>query len=423
MAITDIDFKVTRLTRVEGHGNILVRTAGGKLREVRLEVTESPRFFERILVGRSWQDVHIIASRICGICSVAHQLASVQATEAAFGIVPSEQTILLRKLLYCGEMIESHILHLFFLAAPDFLHLSSLLPLVKARETVALCGLRLKRLGNSILEVIGGRAIHPQSVMVNGFGKLPGKKQLRDLQTKLKNAHADLEEAVIFFKNLKFPSFSRKTEFLCLKNANNYALISGDIISSATGISSIQEYLEIISEYVVPYSTAKFARHAGGSYAVGALARFNHNSQQLKPLAREAAGNLGLEVPCYNPFMNNLAQLVEVVHEIESSINYIDLLINSDFSEERLRINPRVGRGVGIVEAPRGLLIHDYTYDGMGRLVKVNCIIPTNQNCANIEDDLRSLVQENMNRGQQEVKQLCEMLVRAYDPCIGCSTH
>lgn len=423
MAVTDIDFKVTRLTRVEGHGNIVVRIAGGKLKEVRLEVTESPRFFERILVGRSWQDVHIIASRICGICSVAHQLASVQATEAAFGIKPSEQTVLLRKLLYCGEMIESHILHLFFLAAPDFLHLGSLLPLVKAGEAVALCGLRLKRLGNSILEVIGGRAIHPQSVMVAGFGKLPDKGQLNDLQVKLKNARVDLEEAVVFFRNLKFPSFSRKTEFLSLKNADNYALVSGKIISSATGISSVQDYLEIINEYVVSYSTAKFARHADGSYAVGSLARFNHNSQQLKPLAKEAAVSLGLEVPCYNPFMNNLAQVVEVIHEIESAIDYIDCLINNDLIMERSVINPQAGRGVGIVEAPRGLLIHDYTYDGVGRLLKANCIIPTNQNCANIEDDLRSLVQENMNRGQQEIKRLCEMLVRAYDPCIGCSTH
>jgi coenzyme F420-reducing hydrogenase alpha subunit len=199
--------------------------------------------------------------------------------------------------------------------------------------------------------------------------------------------------------------------------------VSGDIVSSVTGISSSQGYLDIITEFIVPYSTAKFVRHSGGSYAVGALARFNHNYQQLRPLAKEAAGNLRLKVPCYNPFMNNLAQLIEVIHEVESALDYINLMIETGLDEEQVVVTPKAGRGVGIVEAPRGLLIHDYTYDRSGGLVTANCIIPTNQNCANIEDDLRSLVLQNMNQGQQEIKRLSEMLVRSYDPCIGCSTH
>ena len=423
MEVRKIDIKVNQLTRVEGHGNIIVKATDGKVEEVRWEVTESPRFFEVMLRGRPWHETHVLASRICGICSVSHQLAALEATEAAFDIQPSEQTILLRKLLYCGEVIESHILHLYFLAGPDFLGVGSVFPLLDSHKDVVLHGLRLKKLGNDIMEVIGGRAVHPQAARVNGFGRLPGKQDLLYLQRKLKNALPDLEATVEFFKGFQLPEFSRETEFIALKHPKEYAFIRGNISSTDTGIATLEQYLEITNEYCVPHSTAKFAKHVRESYAVGALARINNNYEQLNPLAVKAAKELGLKPTCCNPFMNNIAQVVETIHEVEEGIGLIDQLLRTGIQEENIVVPIKAGRGIGAVEAPRGLLIHDYIYDDNGYIVKANCVIPTNQNHANIQHDLEALIPHYLNKGEDELRLLCEMLVRAYDPCISCSTH
>lgn len=423
MEVRKIDIKVNQLTRVEGHGNIIVKATDGKVEEVRWEVTESPRFFEVMLRGRPWHETHVLASRICGICSVSHQLAALEATEAAFDIQPSEQTILLRKLLYCGEVIESHILHLYFLAGPDFLGVGSVFPLLDSHKDVVLHGLRLKKLGNDIIEVIGGRAVHPQAARVNGFGRLPGKQDLLYLQRKLKNALPDLEATVEFFKGFQLPEFSRETEFIALKHPKEYAFIRGNISSTDTGIATLEQYLEITNEYCVPHSTAKFAKHVRESYAVGALARINNNYEQLNPLAVKAAKELGLKPTCCNPFMNNIAQVVETIHEVEEGIGLIDQLLRTGIQEENIVVPIKAGRGIGAVEAPRGLLIHDYIYDDNGYIVKANCVIPTNQNHANIQHDLEALIPHYLNKGEDELRLLCEMLVRAYDPCISCSTH
>ena len=423
MEVRKIEIKVEQLTRVEGHGNIIVKATDDKVEEVRWEVTESPRFFEVMLKGRLWHDVHVLASRICGICSVSHQLASLEATEAAFDIQPSEQTVLLRKLLYCGEVIESHVLHLYFLAGPDFLGAGSVFPLLDSHQDVVLRGLRLKKLGNDIMEVIGGRAVHPQSARVNGFGRLPGKQELLYLQKRLNNALPDLEATVEFFKGFQLPEFSRETEFIALKHPKEYAFIRGNISSTDTGIAALEQYLEITNEYYVPHSTAKFAKHVRESYAVGALARINNNYEQLNPLAMKAAKELGLKPTCCNPFMNNIAQLVEIIHEVEEGLGLIDHLLRTGIQQENIVVPIKAGRGIGAVEAPRGLLIHDYIYDDNGCIVNANCIIPTNQNHANIQHDLEALVPYYLNKGEDELRLLCEMLVRAYDPCISCSTH
>ena len=423
MEVRKIDIKVHQLTRVEGHGNIIVKATDGKVGEVRWEVTEAPRFFEVMLRGRPWYDAHVLASRICGICSVSHQLAALEATEAAFGIQPSEQTILLRKLLYAGEVIESHVLHLYFLAVPDFLHAESVFPLVQSHKDMALRGLRLKKLGNDIMEIIGGRAVHPQAATVNGFGRLPSKEDLLLLQTKLRNALPDLEATVELFRGLELPEFSRETEYIALKHPEEYAFIRGYISSTDTGIATLERYLDITNEYCVPHSTAKFTKHIRESYAVGALARINNNYEQLNPLAKKAASELGLKPICYNPFMNNIAQVVEVIHEAEEGLDLIDRLLRTGIQDEDIIVPVKAGRGVGAVEAPRGLLIHDYTYDDNGNIVKANCVIPTNQNHANIQHDLEALVPHYLDKGENELRLLCEMLVRAYDPCISCSTH
>lgn len=418
-----IAINVRQLTRVEGHGNIIVRASNGRIEEVKWEITESPRFFEVMLRGRPWHDVHVLASRICGICSVSHQLASLQATEAAFGIQPSEQSTLLRRLLYVGEIIESHMLHIYLLALPDFLHAGSIFPLMHSSKDIVLRGLRLKKLGNDIMEVIGGRSIHPQGIAVGGFARLPRHQDLLYLQGRLKEALPDLEATVEFFRGLELPEFSRQTEYIALKNPEEYAFVRGSISSTDTGIAALDQYLDITNEYCVPHSTAKFTRHALESYAVGALARINNNYEQLNPLAKKAANELGLEPICCNPFMNNVAQVVETIHEVEEGIDLINRLLRMVIQEEDIVVPVKAGQGVGAVEAPRGLLIHDYTYDNKGHIVEANCVTPSNQNHANIQHDLEALVHQHLDKSENELRLLCEMLVRAYDPCISCSTH
>jgi len=421
--VRKIDIDVHQLTRVEGHGNIIVKISNGRIEEVKWEITESPRFFEVMLRGRPWQDVHVLASRICGICSVSHQLASLQATEAAFGIQPSEQSILLRRLLYVGEILESHMLHVYLLVLPDFLHAGSIFPLMYSNKDIVLRGLRLKKLGNEIMEIIGGRSIHPQAIAVGGFARLPKHRDLLYLHGRLKDALPDLEATVDFFGGLKLPEFSRQTEYIALKHPDEYAFVRGSISSTDTGIATLDQYLEITNEYCVPHSTAKFTRHARESYAVGALARINNNYEQLNPLAKKAADELGLEPICCNPFMSNVAQVVETIHEVEEGIDLINRLLRMVIQEEDIGVSVKAGQGVGAVEAPRGLLIHDYTYNDKGHVVRANCVIPTNQNHANIQHDLEALARQHLDDGENELRLLCEMLVRAYDPCISCSTH
>jgi sulfhydrogenase subunit alpha len=423
VAVREININVHHLPRVEGHANLIVKASNGKVPEVRWEVIEPPRFFETMLRGRPWHDAHVLASRICGICSVSHQLASIQATEAAFGIQPSEQTLLLRKLLYAGEVIESHVLHLYFLALPDFLRIGSVFPVMESDREVALRGLRLKKLGNDIMTIVGGRPVHPQAAQVNGFGRLPSRQDLELLEAKLEEAMPDLEETVALFKKLKVPDFRRETEFIALKHPDEYAFIRGAVSSTDTGLTPLEKYLEITNEYSVPHSTAKFAKHARASYAVGALARINNNSEQLRPLARRAMNELGLEPITHCPFENNIAQMVEVIQVVEEALEIVVRLVEEGVHDEDIAVPVKAGRGIGAVEAPRGLLIHDYTYDDGGYITRANCVIPTNQNHGNIQHDLEDLVSLNADKGEDELRLLCEMLVRSYDPCISCSTH
>ena len=423
MEVKKININVNPISRVEGHGRLVLRSSDGKTPEVRLEVTESPRFFELMLRGRPWHDAHVLASRICGICSVSQQFASLAATEAAFGIQPSEQTTLLRKLLYVGEMIESHMLHVNLLASPDFLGTGSIFPLMETNRELVLTGLRLKKLGNDIMELIGGRPVHPQASTVGGFGRFPNKQTLLYLEKRLKEALPDVGAVVKLFKKLDVPQFSRETEYIALKRPDEYALIRGLIYSTDTGTAPLNQYLDITNEYCVPHSTAKFTRHVRESYLVGALARVNINHDQLYPLAAQIADELGIQPICCNPFMNTLAQIVETAHEIEEGQNIVKRLLENGISGEKFTVEFQAGRGVGAVEAPRGLLIHDYSYDNTGHIVKANCVIPTNQNLANIQLDLESLVRNNLSNGADNLRKLCEMLIRSYDPCISCSTH
>jgi sulfhydrogenase subunit alpha len=421
MSASRID--VHYITRVEGHGDIVLNATDGKIEELKWKVIEAPRLFEAMLRGHNYNDVPIIASRICGICSIAHTIASVKAVEAAFGINPTEQTIILRRLLHNAEYLESHVLHILFLAAPDFLGVPSVFPLVETHKDVVVMALALKKLAYNLAETIAARKTHPLGCVVGGFSMTPDLNELKAIKKRLEATRPDFEVIVKLFQTLKVPDFNRETEYIALKDSRDYALVSGDIASSDTGGLPVSSYLEVTNEFCVPWSTAKYTRHKRDSYMVGALSRFNLNSRQLLPAAKKVAAELGLQAPNHNPYLITVAQLVEAVHVVEDSINIIDHLAAVGLKEEAPIVKIKAGRGVGAVEAPRGLLIHDYSFDDKGVLVKANCIIPTNQNHNNIQKDMEALVPGILKLPEDEIRLRLEMLVRAYDPCISCSTH
>ena len=423
----NLDINVEHLTRVEGHGNIVVNMRDGRLEKAQLEIVEAPRYFEAMLKGRSFHEAAIITSRICGICSLGHQMTSMKATEQALGLTVSEQTVLLRKLLIHGATIQSNVLHAYFLAAPDFLKVGSVFPLVASHPEVVLRALRMKRLANDVGEIVGGRPVHPITPVPGGFTRIPTAEELGELRRRLtEELKPDLIATVETMQALagEIPDFTRETEFISLRSDDDYALYDGDICSSDTGCVPDSMYRELTNEYIVPHSTSKHCRHNRSSYFVGALARWNNNHDRLCGLAREAAAAMGLEPGCCNPYMNTIAQVVEAAHCAMDGIAIIDELLERGLQPEAPNQEPnRFGTGVGATEVPRGILYHEYTYDRQGRLTAANCIIPTGQNLANIDDDMKKLVPEILGQTQEEIVGNLEMLVRAYDPCISCSVH
>jgi len=415
--------EVRHLARVEGHANLVVDAASGELRECRLEIVESPRFFEGILKGRHFSDVAPIIARICGVCSNSHTLVSLAATETALGVEVSRQTRGLRQLLLYGEILQSHILQLYFMAVPDYLGVGSILPLAKTKRDLVTRALRLKKLANDLCLAVGGRPVHPVTPCVGGFSTLPPASALQELRRRLVAALPDLEETVDLFVSLPVPLFARETEYVCLDGAGRYPAL-GDTLLSTDGLRApVRDYAATITEYVVPHATAKFARISRESYMVGPLARVRNAFAALSPMARQVAGALGLTAVSANPYQNLAARLVEVVHCVEESIHLIDELLLGGLRPEAPAKPAGGGAGAAAIEAPRGTLFHAYTYDERGCIEQADCVIPTAQNLANIEADLRALVPTLLELPQEELTARLEMLVRAYDPCISCSTH
>ncbi len=419
------NIRINHLTRVEGKGNIRIRIEQGTVKEARWEVVETPRFFEAMLVGKSWENAPYICGRICGICSIGHTLASIRAVERAFGITPSEQTAKLRLLLKHMETLQSHILHLYFLVAPDFLEAGSVLPLVQSHPAEVQRALRLKMLANDACDIIGGRRLHPTRTVVGGFTMLPIKKELERLRQRLEAATGDLRQTAELFQTFAIPDFVRETEFVSLKGEGSYPFIGGTLVSSEGVTKEEDQYQAMTNEYCVKHSTAKWSKLSRKSFAVGALARLNNNFALLHPEARETARAFHLEPVNHNPFMNNVAQLVECVHVVHDAIRLIDELLDLPQEDPRQPVVPRAGRGVGAVEVPRGILYHCYEFDAKGKIVKADCVIPTSQNHANIHYDLKELARQYAKAGyrDQDIELVAQMLVRAYDPCISCSVH
>ncbi|MFA5865022.1 MAG: Ni/Fe hydrogenase subunit alpha [Phycisphaerae bacterium] len=419
-----VEINVHHITRLEGHGNIKVRTKDGVIEECQLDIVESPRFFEAMIEGRSWKEVRHITTRICGICAVGHGLTSVQATENAFGIKYSKQTDLLKRLICHGEQIQSHVLHTYFLAAPDFVNAPSVVPLVQTHPDVVMRALRLKKFGNAIADVICGRKVHPIGMGPGEFTYTPTPNELRDLRKKFDEYEPDITATVDLFASLSFPKFDRQTEYVSLKDDKEYPWLYGQVFSSDAGAVEKNDYKKIVHEKVVDHSTAKHASNKRSSYMVGALARLNNNFNLLRPEAKAAAGKLGVSAPCHNPFMITAAQVIETAHCFYDARDVVDqLLAIGPKPEDPLTITPKASRGVGVTEVPRGILFHDYTYDKDGLITEGNLVIPTNQNLANIEDDMRALVPQIIDQPKDKITLMLEMLVRAYDPCISCAVH
>lgn len=416
---------IHHVTRVEGHGNIKIAIRDGKLEQARWEVVETPRFFEAMLVGKKWENAPWISGRICGICSIGHTLASIRAVENAFGIVPTEQTRKLRLLLKHMETLQSHMLHLYFLAAPDFLNVGSVFPLIDSHPDVVQRAARIKQLANDVCDSIGGRRMHPTRTVVGGFTMLPEKKELVQFRTRLKDAIDDLLRTAELFRTFVIPDFSRETEFVSLKGDGAYPFIGGDLVSTDGIARKEHEYRDMTNEYTVEQSTSKWSRLSRGSFAVGALARVNNNFKFLRPAAQELSMSFGLKPVNHNPYMNNIAQLVECLHVVMESMDLIDELAGMTWQGPRQAVTPKKGRGVGAVEVPRGILYHCYEFDEDGRITNCDCVIPTSQNHANIQHDLQELAARYATRGNgdREIELLAQMLVRSYDPCISCSVH
>ncbi len=425
----NVDVNVHHITRVEGHGNINVSIRNGAIEKCEWSIPEAPRYFEAMVVGRSWNELHHITSRICGICSIGHTLASLKATEAAMGIQINEQDLKLRKLALHAENMQSHILHLGFLVLPDLMNVGSVIPLASTNLAEVKIVLQLHRTANEMSNMLCGRTTHPQRLIPGGFSKIPSIKELVAMRKKLKDSIPNLQAVAGLFKSLagNFPTFERETEFIALSDPNEYALYDGQLASTDTGTAPVNEYLTYTNEYVVPHSTAKWAKHNRDSYMVGALARLNLNYRMLSPMAQKTAELFDLKPVCHDPFMNSIAQLVEVVHSVEDSVRLINELEAAGLKGQPDYNNPSIkvkaGKGVGAVEVPRGILFHDYTYNDAGVCTKANCVIPTNQNHGNISLDMKALVPQVVNKQQKEIELALEMLVRAYDPCISCSTH
>ncbi len=429
MGHQNLDINIENVTRVEGHGDIVVNVTNGQLEKCELRVTESPRFFEAMLRGRPWQDAVHITSRICGICSAGHTTASIRAMENALGVKASEQTKLLRRLMMHGEYLQSHYLHVLFLAAPDFLGVGSVIPLVGTHPDVVKMALRLKRMSNDICGAVGGRHINPIALRVGGFTKIVGEDDLKSLRERLAGSMGDVTTCAEIFATFENPHMERDMEFVAVTNPGKYEFVEGRVKSSKGREVDEMDYLDLIHESVELHSTSKHVNTDLGEYMAGALARYNINHEWLRPESKGVAEMLGLKPGCMNTFFNNQAQVVEIVECTLDAIDVIDELLERglDASEavgaslDSVEWTP--GRGAAAVEVPRGILFHDYTVGDDGLIADANLIIPTGQNYGSIEADMRNIVPTILDKPKEEIALTLEMLVRAYDPCISCSVH
>jgi coenzyme F420-reducing hydrogenase alpha subunit len=415
--------RVEALSRVEGEGGMTVRLHGNTVEAVELRIYEPPRFFEAFLRGRSPNEVPDIVARICGICPVAYQMSSVHAIERACGVQITPEIRLLRRLLYCGEWIESHGLHMHLLHAPDFLNCESGLQAATKYPDEIRRGLQLKKYGNELLNILGGRAIHPINVVLGGFYHAPRREELQKLVPHFEWGLQAAIDATKWVAGFTFPEYEVDYDFVALTHPDEYAMNEGVIRSSRGGSWDVAEYEQEFEERQVPHSTALQAmrRSTGQAYLVGPLARVNLSFERLSTAALRTANEIGFALPCRNPFSSIIARGLEVIHAYEEA-----LAILRDYREPKItRVEVPLGPGGGCAatEAPRGLLYNRYQLDQAGMVSLAKIVPPTSQNQRQIELDLATWLPRVLAKTDETVARSCERVIRSYDPCISCSTH
>lgn len=423
MSVEERIYKVDLLTRVEGEGSFYLRVRDGAVEDARLAIFEAPRFFEAFLRGRSLFEVPDIVARICAICPVAYQMSALGAIEGALGIAPSEPIRKLRRLLYCGEWIESHALHVFLLHAPDFLGYPSAIEMARDHRDVVERGLALKKTGNALIALLGGRAIHPVSPRVGGFSKVPRRSELLGIREQIQRGLDGALEAVRWTASLPVPDFEQDYVFVALASGDAYPLEAGDrIVVSGRADVPIADFDRHFVEQQVPHSTALQCRLADGTpYLCGPMARLNHHADKLHPIAAQARSDHGPSLPVRNPYRSIVVRTIEITHAFAEALDLIDGYVEPD--RPFVEVTPRAATGAGATEAPRGLLWHRYALGESGLVEEARIVPPTSQNQARIEQDLAGVAPTLLALPHEEATRRCEQLIRAHDPCISCATH
>ena len=425
------NIKVAMLARVEGEGGLEVRVRNGRVADVRFRIFEPPRLYEAFLRGRRFTEAPDITARICGICPVAYQMSAVHAMEAACGVTVGGPLRELRRLLYCGEWIESHALHVVMLHAPDFLGYESGIHMARDHAEQVTGGLALKKTGNAIVTLVGGREIHPVNVRVGGFYRVPTRRELRTLVEPLERGRDQALRLLAWVKGFDFPDFERDYEFVSVSHPHEYPFNEGHIVSSlGLDVPPIEFERHFVEEHVQPSMALQGARRvpaAAGrpatvkSYMTGPLARYSLNFDRLTPAAQQAARDAGLKTTCRNPFQSIVVRAVETLYAVEEALRIIAAYEPPD--APAVPVEPRAGTGAGATEAPRGMLVHRYRIEADGSIAEARIVPPTAQNQKCIEEDLREFVQPRLGLDDRALTWQCEQAVRNYDPCISCATH
>jgi coenzyme F420-reducing hydrogenase alpha subunit len=414
--------KVDYLARVEGEGALRVTIKGDTVTEAQLRIFEPPRFFEGFLRGRRFTEAPDITARICGICPVAYQMSAVHAMENACGVTVDGPLRALRRLLYCGEWMESHTLHVYLLHAPDFLGYESAIHLAKDHPAIVQRGLQLKKAGNEIVSLLGGREVHPINVRVGGFYRVPTRKELTTLTERLQWARDAALETVRWVAAFSFPEFTQDYEFVALRHADEYPFNEGRLVSNKGLDIEVSAYDEHFVEQHVSYTNALHSvLKEHGAYFVGPLARYNLNFDKLSPMAQEAARAAGLGAICLNPFQSIVVRSVEILYACDEALRIIAAYVEPD--QPAVPVEPRTATGFACTEAPRGSLYHRYRIDEQGVILDAQIVPPTSQNQKTIENDLVGFVQRSLDLPKNELTWRCEQAIRNYDPCISCATH
>ena len=414
--------QVDYLARVEGEGGLRVYVRDGQVEDVELRIFEPPRFFEAFLRGRGLEEAPDITARICGICPVAYQTSACEAIEDACGVVVDGPLRDLRRLLYCGEWIESHTLHVYLLHAPDFLGYHGAIEMAADHRAAVEQGLALKKVGNQIVEMVGGRAIHPVNVRVGGFYRVPTRRELQPLLEDLLRVRSIAEDTVRWVGGFDMPDLTYDHELVALSRPDEYAVVGGHIASSSGLDLTPDAFLDEFVEQHVARSNALHAYRTDGTrYLVGPMARFALGYDRLSEGARAAAAEVGLGPDDRNPFRSIVVRAVEVLHACDEAIALIEAYEPPD--QPAVPVEPRAGVGHGVSEAPRGLLYHRYTLDDEGMITDAVIVPPTSQNQPSIEADLFRLIEANLDLDDDALRHVCEQSIRNHDPCISCATH